>query len=266
MTIEEAVLNLQQLIINNEESELISRIRSSQIINNIHEAVKYEVINKLLINYNINNPSIYPPIGSRNPELQLAGFIKRKKQDICIVPNINRTQELLSGGLLGEYDDFGQIYTDKTLSINVRSQISSIDKNFDTLIERTFAESTNLHLRCHNMVLGEVYLLSIFDFNKDKQTYLSSQIIEKYIKAFHSISDRSNNRTDLHYKYEATCLLIVDFSQPIPKIYNSTQELIDNGFLDSNTTIRYEGLEWNSFFDKILNIYNQRFGLQTLQH
>lgn len=52
------------------------------------------------------------------------------------------------GILKGERDKYGFEFTEHTLSVNVRSQLSSIAKNFDTLYERTFAEAINLHLRC----------------------------------------------------------------------------------------------------------------------
>ncbi len=254
MTIEQAVINMKELLDN---GNLTGQTRSGNIINNIHEAVKYG-----LVNYQIDSNKIFPPIGARSPELQLAGFIKRKKQDICVIPNFSQNEEILQGGILnGIRDEFGYSFTEKTLSINVRSQISSIQKNFDTLFERTYAESLNLHLRCPKMVLGEVYLLSIYDYTEDR--YISQNLIEKYIRAFHSISHRDNINYD-EYKYEATCLLIVDFTSNLPKIYDSTQELINDELLDRNTTVRYEGLEWNTFFEKILNIYDTRFGISNL--
>jgi len=63
-------------------------------------------------------------------------------------------------GLLRETNDYyGKDYTEKIISINVRSQFSSLAKNFDTLYERTIAEAQNLHVRCSKMCLGEVYMM-----------------------------------------------------------------------------------------------------------
>ncbi len=268
MNIEQAVENIKGFI---SDKNLVGQIRSGKIIDEIHETVKYNIQEKLLAQ-KVNKPIILPPIKEhKKGELQLAGFIKRKTQDICITPNLNKEIETLGGiGLLGEEDEFGLKFTERTLSINVRSQISKITANTDTLFERTYAEALNLHLRCSNMVLGEVYLLSAFDNNLQK--YLTKETIKRYIKFFHSISNRKCLKCNTRYaniepyKYEAICLLIVDFNQLTPKIYNSTKELINDGFLDENTTVRYEGLEWGRFFEKILDIYNQRFGLQNLNH
>ena len=73
----------------------------------------------------------------------------RKKQDICTVPNEQRKSEKeklnFEGILYGQEDKFGLDFTEKALSINIFSQLSSSAKNFDTLYERTFAEALNFH-------------------------------------------------------------------------------------------------------------------------
>lgn len=271
MTIEDAVLRfktlIDQSIITGGNIGKTAMIRSSLPILNIHEAVKYKLISK-----NINPSLIYPPISSRTPELKLAGALKQKDQDICVVPNnIPTRQEILIGGLLDQtVDNYGLEYTNKSLVINVRSQISSIQKNFDTLFERTYAEAQNLHERCPTMVLGEVYLLAVpeyddtmFGNNTISFKRISQQLVEKYIKSFKAISDRTNTQGD-YYKYESTCLLIVDFNRTIPKIYNTTTELISDGLLPRDTTLQYEGLDWDNFIDKLLSKYHSRFNILRL--
>jgi hypothetical protein len=271
MTIEQAINNFKDLINNSivqgGNKAKTSMIRSSLPILNIHEAVKHELINR-----RINQTLFFPPINSRSPELKLAGALKQKDQDVCVIPNsINRQQELLVGGLLDQtIDEYGYPFTEKTLVINVRSQISSIQKNFDTLFERTYAEAQNLHERCPSMVLGEVYLLAIpeyddtaFGDNIIKHKPFNQNIVEKYIKSFNAISQRTNIQGD-YYKYESTCLLIVDFNQQVPKIYNSTQELINDGLLPQDTIQNYNDLNWNNFFTKLLDTYDARFGLGNL--
>lgn len=271
MTINDAVLNFRNLI-NHSIQEggnqgKTAMIRSSAPILNIHEAVKSELILR-----GINQHLIYPPLYSRTPELKLAGALKQKDQDICVKPNnIQPMKTLLQEGLLcGVNDLYGINFTEKTLVINVRSQISSIQKNFDTLFERTYAEAQNLHERCPQMVLGEVYLLAVPEYNDT--TFSNNQVsfkriqqrlVEKYIKSFKAISNRFNPQGNF-YQYEATCLLIVDFNRNIPKIYNTTQELINDGLLPVETNLIYEELEWNNFFNSILHIYNQRFNISTL--
>jgi hypothetical protein len=240
MTIQDAVINFKQLIndsiISGGNKAKTAMIRSSKPILNIHEAVKHELINR-----NINQSLFYPPLHNRSPEMKLAGALKQKNQDVCVRPNnINPIDETLIGGLLDNIiDPYGYNFTEKTLVINVRSQISSIQKNFDTLFERTYAEAQNLHERCPNIVLGEVYLLAVpeyddtfFGLNQIAHKRLNQQLVEKYIKSFSAISNRVSIKGK-YYKYESTCLLIVDFSQSIPKIYNTTQGLINDGLLSA---------------------------------
>jgi hypothetical protein len=267
INLQTAVNNFRDLInasiIEGGNKSKTAMIRSSKPILNLHEAVKSQ-----LVENGVNINLLFPPLESRSPELKLAGSLKQKDQDVCVVPNdVEPQMEILQVGLLkGTEDYYGENYTKQTLTINVRSQISSIQKNFDTLYERTFSEAQNLHDRCPQMVLGEVYMIAVpeyddkeFENNKFVFKAISPKIVEKYIKSFHSITNRSDT-TKYFYQYEATCLLIVDFSRETPKIYHSTQELIADGLLPNDTEIVYEGLDWNSFSGKLLNIYSTRFG------
>ena len=156
INIKEAINNFQSLINNSIIDGGVkgkeAMIRSSRPILNLHEVVKSE-----LINAGIDKDLIFPPINRRTPELKLAGSRKQKNQDVCIVSNHDKAEEILQEGLLQDVvDKYGVQFTERTISINVRSQISSIQKNFDTLYERTTSEAINLHDRCPKMVLGEV--------------------------------------------------------------------------------------------------------------
>lgn len=141
-----------------------SIIRSQIPILNLHEAVKIE-----LIRSGINKDLIFPHLDQRTPELTLAGSIKQKQQDVCVIPNFERIPETLKEGLIEDViDKYGVKFTEETISINAMSQISSIQKNFDTLHERTTSESTNLHDRCPKMCLGEVYMIAIPEYEYQK--------------------------------------------------------------------------------------------------
>lgn len=138
-------------------------IRSQKPIKLLHEVVKAELIRNK-VNANLLNP----PLDQSHGELSLAGFFKKKDQDICVVPNgVKAKKETLNfqGILYGQEDKYGFDLTEKSLSINVRSQLSSSSKNFDTLYERTFAEALNLHLRCPKMVLGEFYMIAVNEYD-----------------------------------------------------------------------------------------------------
>ena len=138
-------------------------IRTQMPINFLHDAVKSSFISNG-VNPNYIKPSLYEHRG----EITVYGALKTKDQDICIFPkDINENQETLNtpGLLLGEVDPLGYNLTESVLSINVRSQLSSSAKNFDTLYERTFAEPLNIHLRCPKMVLGDVYMITVYEYN-----------------------------------------------------------------------------------------------------
>ena len=145
ITIQQAVENFKELI----ESSILeggikakeAMIRSSRPINNIHDAVKAD-----LIRHGISPSRVHPPYGETKPELKLAGFIKQKHQDVCVSPEgyIPESETMTEGILREATDYYGKDYTERTISINVRSQMSSLAKNFDTLYERTFAEALNL--------------------------------------------------------------------------------------------------------------------------
>lgn len=255
-----------------------SAIRASRLIKLIHCGVKTDFIN-LGVHPSLINPDksrllrvIDPPRrqGSRpvrleDKELKLCGYLKPKKQDISIIPrNITVAPEILTFPtfLNGFNDVYGSAFTESTLSINVRSQLSSLEKNFDTLYERTFAESLNFHLRHYNMVLGEVYMLPVREYDADEAEFgnvvFKNVNVEKYINAFQAINSRAN-ATDSHYKYERCCLLLVNFDRQVPRIYNNTQDLINDGFLPAGTSATMAGLDYANFAADILGIYSARF-------
>ena len=266
ISIQEAVNNFKALI----EGSILqggieakeAMIRSSRPINNIHEAVK-----SALIIAGIESDRLYPPLGASSPEMKLAGFLKQKHQDVCVAPkDYKPMNEIMQEGLLQEEADYyGKTYTERVLSINVRSQMSSLAKNFDTLYERTIAEAQNLHVRCPKMVLGEVYMIAVKEYNpvamKDNKIKFIDKrgAVQKYIKSFQAI----NGRTDFtkeDYKYEKVCLLIVDFEQSPAKIYSSNEELISDGLMPANSQANIVELNWESFTPSILKTYESRFG------
>ncbi len=240
-----------------------SFIRSSRLINHIHDAIKKELVDE-----GIDESRLLPPIGQMAPELNLAGFLKKKKQDVTVTPEgIEREQRFIKWGPLQfeeSIDANGQEYSEKCLVINVRSQMSSLAKNADTLFERTFAEPLNLHLVYPKLVLGEVYMIPLKEYDETK---MSDNKIEfknrnvnvlKYISFFNAVNGRISTEDDLH-KYERCALMIVDFSRDIPKIYSKHQELIDDHIIPAESNINYDDISIDSFSKEILRIYNERF-------
>ncbi|WP_408954989.1 restriction endonuclease [Natroniella sp. ANB-PHB2] len=241
-------------------------IRSHKIINLIHNTVKEDLIKK-----GISPNRIVPSPGESKGELKLFGFLKPKDQDVCVLPNNLEPQEetLKSGLKLGRKCPYGKEYTEKTLTINVRSQLSSLAKNFDTLYERTFAEALNLHVRCPKMVLGEIYMIPVFEYDNSaakenrvefKPNSRVNRHLKKYINAFQALNNRNLKGNSEEFKYEKVCLLIVDFSKEVPKIYSTNQELINDGLISDCTNIDLNELNFNNFTNHLIKVYNYRFG------
>ena len=146
--------------------------------------------------------------------------------------------------------------------------MSSSAKNFDTLYERTFAEALNLHLRCPKMVLGEFYMIAVNEYDstsannkqiKYKNVKGVAKHIEKYLLSFAAVNNRATTTGD-HFKYERVCLLIVDFSQKIPKVYNTDAELKKDNLLPANSIATIQNLSFPNFISDLLKIYSTRFG------
>ena len=255
-------------------------IKTQEPIKLIHNAVKTAFLNSgihpSLINPDKNrlkkviNPpkrKSNSPIKLKDKELNLAGFLKTKPQDISIIPrNIKIAPFTFEDhpSLLNDYVDvYGEALTEAIITVNVRSQLSSVGKNFNTLYERTFAESLNLHLRFPKMVLGELFLIIAKQYNDTEANkkivdFKGASNLEKYIKAFQTINNRIKD-DDEKYKYERCCLMIVDFSPDTPKIYNSTDELKADDLLPNLSNVSMENLDYTNFVPDLLKIYKDRF-------
>ena len=140
-----------------------SLIRSQKLIGIIHDYIKQE-----LISYGISKDKIFPRLNETKPELRMSGFLKEKKQDISIISGKFKKETIKEGVLIGKIDKIGKDIMNTSISINVRSQLSSLGKNFDTLYERTFAEALNLHLRTNKLIMGEVYMIPLVAYDPKK--------------------------------------------------------------------------------------------------
>ena len=262
-------------------------IRSQGLINILHEFVIKELQNIVNRDWIITEKTVY-------------GFPKKKQQDILVQPPQD-TYEMLDQlkeirqklrsekkgldmdkkgklskieisiksveEIIAKRKKYSSIAVGPLLSINVRSQLSSIEKNYDTLFERIFAEALNLHNRFPYMVLGYLYLLPHIGYDseaaKSKRIALTEQYdVEKYIWSFLSISGRKDP-TDVPWKYERVCLLIVDFSKGPPEIIDDMEQLAQIGLVSERFARMYsfEELSINNFFDELYKLMMARYYL-----
>ncbi len=262
---------IEAAIIENGEQGKKSIINSSKPINILHEVVKSS-----LIKSGIKPELIHPQIGKSKPEISLAGFLKLKKQDICVFPcNKKKVKETIDfkGLHTSLVDPYGELFTEHILTINLRSQLSSMAKNIDTMYERTFAEPINLHRRLPKMVLGEVYLIALREFDSDKIkkhqvvykeiTNRSKKALEKYINGFSALNMRSSQRDD-DFKYERVALIIADFAKTPVKIYHSTTSLLKDKMLPEKSTASMDNLCFKGFTEHLIRVYQKRFGTGIL--
>ena len=177
--------------------------------------------------------AVLPPLGYTAPECAIAGFFKKKKQDIVILTQPPRPEAIAAGPLAGEHDEIGLAASNSSIIVGIRSQISSINKNFDTLMERALAESVNLRMRIPDAVLGDVYLLPTHEYlepaMKENVVAFSPRVtnLPKFISMFLALSEPLDTR----YKYDRSCLVIADFRQTPPMPITSLDELITHGFV-----------------------------------
>ena len=228
-------------------------IRSQRIINYIHEFVKGEFVRN-----GVNKNKIYPSLGNTKPEVKIKGFLKSKNQDISIIPDPYLLKKV------GDY--YPEV--EKILTVNIRSQLSSLNKNIDTLYERTFAEALNLHLNYPKQCLGEVYLIPTNEYDdqamtNNKVVFKNISRIENYIKMFQAINGRKPFKKD-QYKYERVCLLIADFRKETPKVYSDINELKQDGLIPTSSDVNLENLTIDNFAGQLVKIYCERFGKNLL--
>ena len=242
-------------------------IRSESLIQRIHEVTKRSLLDELR-ERGIERES-HPPIGMTSPELNVWGFLKKKKQDIVVVVGGQKPvpEKIDEGPLAGQIDEIGRQTTQRSIVIGVRSQLSSVDKNFDTLMERTFAETFNLRLRHPRLVMGEVYMLAIKDY--DEQLMKDNQVgwkkdftnVERFVSIFNNLNLRDDFQNVRNfYKYDRCLLLLVDFSADPPKIYETGDQLCEDGVVGDSFVEDFSRLSPVNFSQDLTDAYLRLHG------
>lgn len=234
-------------------------IRSQTLIFNVHESVKKSFHTKLKSETNFDW-SVHPPLDQTTPELKIYGKLKGKDQDIVFLRTPVRSSRFDDGPNIGQVDAVGIEATKRSIIIGVRSQMSSVDKNFDTLMERAFAETLNLRLRAPVITMGEVYVLPIEEL--DDQSMLRNQVefsgrrvkVEKFIRTFNSFSGRSDLKLEDQYKYDASALVLLDLRQTPPKIIFNKKDLKQYDFNDEVCSM-FEHISAEGFDERLLKNY-----------
>jgi hypothetical protein len=170
---------------------------------------------------------------------------------------------------MGEHDHVGEETTAKAIVIGVRSQMSSVDKNFDTLMERAFAETLNLRLRVPSLTMGEVYVLPLEELDdkamkKNKIEFKSRKVnVPKFVKIFNAFSGRQSLNIDEQYKYDSSALVLIDLKATPARIITNGTELQACGF-DGEVAGLFDNICAANFDQRLLVNYNKFQGLVCL--
>ena len=222
---------------NGSPEKKISRIRSGKLIGIIEDWCREELINEGILASYIST-------------IKATGFFKTKSQDVG-VRCIKRCKEHRNI---------------PPLAINVRSQLSSINKNYDTLYERVLAEALNLHEADPNHVSGFLWLMPLWGYEQKKHksgTISRSEDYDrsKYITSLNLLDGRKSP-DDSNWKFERMCMLLVDFSQAPPKpILGHPHDHLDQ-YLFPNLDIQKEWkcLDYRDFFKTLVSAAKSRHG------
>jgi len=234
-------------------------IRSQSLIFNVHESVKVSLSSSLK-NLTKYDWTVYPPINASSPELKIYGKIKGKDQDLVFLRHEKSPIVIEDGPNIGQIDEVGLSATKTSIIVGIRSQMSSIDKNFDTLMERAFAETLNLRLRAPIITMGEVYVLPLEELDdremlKNRIAFSNKKVnIQKFIKTFHSFTSRASLKLEDQYKYDASALVLIDLTQSPPKIIFNENDLREYA-VDENICTMYKNICAEGFNDRLINNY-----------
>ena len=130
-------------------------------------------------------------------------------------------------------------------------------------MERTFAETLNLRLRLPRLVMGEVYLLPVVEYDDQamKQNCIEWKNghtpVRKFINTLMGITHRDNTANEI-YKYERSALILVDIRQSPPQIFLTLEELKKAGYLSSDFEANFDLLSPKNFASDIVSSHRQR--------
>ncbi len=143
--------------------------------------------------------------------------------------------------------------------------MSSVTKNFDTLMERAFAETLNLRLRLPNLVMAEVYLLPVVEYDdlamtNNRVAFKSGFVpVERFIKTFLGISGRDNDNLDASlYKYDRSCLVLINCRDNPPCVFETLEELKGEGVVPDELDVPFDRLSPRDFCSDLVDAYVER--------
>lgn len=249
----------------------ISTKRASDLILPIHEAIK-----KDFIRFNIMEEQILPKLGERTGEMKIFGSQCSKRMDISILPKyINFKEEILDitdNKNKRKIDKYGKHVTENSLFVDIKSQFCSIGKNQGTLRTNFIGLNADIKERCPKTIIGNLTVLPIYEFDTEamkehKMRFSNNPInVEEYLIRFNKIQDTSSLNNSSITKFNKVALVLVDFSQKIPHIFTSHQELVKYGLVSSDFNMKYsyDNIKYTNFHESLINIYHNEHDIENI--
>jgi hypothetical protein len=211
------------------------------------------------------------PLGANSPELRVTGLLKAKQQDVVVLLDGSRpvAEEISDGPLAGSMDMLGRATSERAIIVGVRSQLSSLANNYDTMMERAFAETLNMRLRMPKLIMGEVFLIPAYEYDAAAMVHNSVTFrpvpvnVGRYIDTFIAISGQTLLAKQVPreaYMYDRSALLIVDFRQSPPRVFRNTRELVDAGLVSRSYKAELAKLSPYSFSRDLLAAHEAAHG------
>lgn len=212
--------------------------KGQSFIKKLHEYCKYEFTQR-----GINESKVHL-------EKTVSGSHSEKDVDVVVMGPQNNRKTIATGPLI---------------TISIKSQMSSVKKNFQTVYDRIIGEVLNLHNRFPLLIANCLYLYPTHGYTKPSVTVAEGRRIkeaiennqisnpfdydieninfEKFNKKYALITGRKDP-SDFPDKHEHFALLVVDFDVDPPCI--------------KNEFIYDQNLKIDDFFDKIYEEYLKR--------
>ena len=220
---------------NEPERAMLSVSRSAIPIKRLHQHV-----GDLLIQTKISSDCI-------DIERSIPTLLGDKRQDLVAIPR-------------GKTKPAGR----STLNIGMKGAFYGVQKNRDNHFNGVRGELLSFHELHSNMVVGQVTILSLMEWDPKKSTSntvaykkLSQRTLAEFIDRYNKINLRKpDGSIGLS---ERVALILVDFSKTTPVVYESIQKLESDGFLMENSGLSLHNVTLSNFASDIVSIHRSRF-------
>ena len=248
----------------------MSSKKGSKLILPMHEAIKED-----FVKLGIMEEQIYPKLGEHKGEMLVYGNQLSRRMDISIIPKyINLKEEIMDitdNKNKRKIDKYGKTVTENTLFVDIKSQFCSVGKNRKTLLTNFMGINADIKQRCPKAIIGNLTILPIYEFDteamkENKMKFLDKPInVEKALIEYNNLQNTSSNSNGIT-TFNKVALVLVDFSQKIPYIFTSHQELVEHGLVSSDFNMKYsyDNIKYTNFHESLTNIYHNEHNIENI--